>query len=206
MLTFKFNFIKLIKVLNLGRRIKNKMVVKKLIVDENSKYFNNANMKYREFPSIFKQIRNYATIIAFDAPEEFRLGNLLEQQISEIIKNAVVHGNKKDPNKKVRVWWEFNKERRMARIIVEDEGEGFQDLEKWNEFNEKRTKYFLENNFEEMLKYISYRTDKSTDLDGGNALFAALEFWNGGMIYNNKKNKVVCVKYYTDEELKKGKN
>lgn len=176
--------------------------IRKLIVDENSPYFNVNGMKYREFPSKYKQIRNYATIIAFDAPEEFKLGNLLEQQISEIIKNAVVHGNKRDPNKKVKVWWEFNKEKKMARIIVEDEGEGFKDLEKWNEFHEKRTKCFLENNFEEMLKYISYRTPQSTELDGGNALFAAVEFWNGGMIYNNKKNKVVCVKFYTNEELK----
>jgi hypothetical protein len=178
------------------------MKVKKLIVNESSPYFNTNGMKYREFPSNYRQIRNYATIIAFDAPEEFRLGNLLEQQISEIIKNAVVHGNKKDPNKKVRVWWDFDRKKKMARIIVEDEGEGFKDLEKWNEFNEKRTKCFLENNFEEMLKYISYRTESSTEVDGGNALFAAIEFWNGGMIYNNKKNKVVCVKFYTDNELK----
>lgn len=183
-----------------------KIKPRKLKVDENSPYFNSAKMRYREFPSKYRQIRNYATIIAFDAPEEFKLGNLLEQQISEIIKNAVVHGNKKDPLKKVKVWWEFNKLKRMARIIVEDEGEGFKNLEDWNEFQEKRTKYFIENNFEEMLKYISYKTEESSELDGGNALFAAVEFWNGGMIYNNKKNKVVCVKYYTDSELKRDNN
>ncbi len=176
------------------------MEVKKLIVDENSPFFDTKGMKYMEFPSKFKQIRNFATIVAFDAPEEFKMKNLLEQQISEVIKNAVVHGNKNDPNKKVKVWWEFNKEKKMARIIVEDEGEGFQDLEKWNKFNEQRMKYFYENNFDEMLKYISYRTEKSTELDGGNSLFAAVEFWNGGMIYNNKKNKVVCVKFYDGTE------
>ncbi len=181
------------------------MEIRKLIVDENSPYFNTDGMKYREFPSIFKQIRNYATIVAFDAPEEFRLGNLLEQQISELIKNAVVHGNKKDPKKKVRVWWEFNKEKKMARVIVEDEGEGFKNLEDWNRFQEQRMKCFLEGRFDEMMKYLSYRTPESTELDGGNALFAAVEFWNGGMIYNNKKNKVVAVKFYTDKELEESK-
>jgi len=177
------------------------MSVRKLIVDENSKYFKTDGMKFREFPSKFNQIRNYATIIAFDAPEKFKMKNLLEQQISEIIKNAIVHGNKRDPNKKIRVWWKFDEKKRMAHIIVEDEGEGFKDLEKWNEFNEKRMKYFKENNFEKMLEYISYKTEKSTELDGGNALFAAVEFWNGGMIYNNKKNKVACVKFYSESEL-----
>ncbi len=176
--------------------------IRKLLVDEHSKYFDIKGMKYREFPSKYKQIRNYATIIAFDSPEEFKMGNLLEQQISEVIKNAIVHGNKNDKNKKVKVWWEFNRKKKMVRIIVEDEGEGFKNLEEWNEFNAKRTKCFLENKFDEMLQYISYRTDESTEVDGGNALFAAIEFWNGGMIYNNKRNKVVCVKIYSENDVK----
>jgi len=180
--------------------------IRKLLVDENSPYFNTKGMKYREFPSRYKQIRNYATIIAFDAPEVFKMGNLLEQQISEVIKNAIVHGNKKDVKKKVKVWWDFNIKKNMVRIIVEDEGEGFKNLEQWNEFNEKRTRCFLENKFDEMLQYISYRTDNSTEVDGGNALFAAIEFWNGGMIYNDKKNKVVCVKFYNENDLKGNKN
>ncbi len=177
------------------------MSLKKLIVDENSPYLRTAGLKFREFPSKFNQIRNYATIVAFDAPNMFRLKNLLEQQISEIIKNAVIHGNKKDPGKKVRIWWKYDKKQKTARIVVEDEGEGFKDLEKWNEFNAKRTKYFMENNFEEMLKYISYRTETSTELDGGNALFAAVEFWNGGIAYNSKKNRIACVKIYKESDF-----
>lgn len=177
------------------------MKAKRLIVDGNSPFFNTANTKFRVFPSKFGQIRNYATIVVFEAPEGFKLRNLLEQQISEIIKNAVVHGNKKDPEKKIKVWWEFNTEKKTARIIVEDEGDGFQNLEHWNEFNIKRTECFMSNNFEEMLNYISYRTDASSELDGGNSLFAAVEFWNGGMVYNEKKNKVACVKHYSQDEL-----
>ena len=58
----------------------------------------------------------------------------------------------------------------------------------------------MENNFDKMLEFISYRTEKSSELDGGNALFAAVEFWNGGIIYNDKRNKVACVKIYADNE------
>ncbi len=177
------------------------MNIRRLLVDKNTPFFNTEGMKYKEFPSKFNQIRNYATIVAFDAPDYFKMKNLLEQQISEIIKNAIVHGNKNDPDKIMKIWWEFNKEKKMTRIIVEDEGEGFQELGKWNDFNKKRMKCFYENDFDKMLKYISYKTDKSTDDDGGNALFAAVEFWNGGMIYNTKKNKVVCIKYYSENEI-----
>ncbi len=177
------------------------MQIRRLMVDENTPFFTTEGMKYKEFPSKFNQIRNYATIIAFDAKDSFKMKNLLEQQISEIIKNAIIHGNKQDPDKKVKIRWEFNEEKKMARIIVEDEGEGFQDIGRWNEFHEKRSRCFYENNFEKMLNYISYRTKNSTTEDGGNALFAAVEFWNGGMIFNAKKNKVVCIKYYTKDDL-----
>ena len=37
-----------------------------------------------------------------------------------------------------------------AHLIVEDEGEGFQDLEKWNEFNRKRLECLHNQNFEEL--------------------------------------------------------
>ena len=65
----------------------------------------------------------------YTAPLEIKEINLLEQQISEIIKNAVKHGNKCDQNKKVHVWYSFSPTH--AHLIVEDEGEGFKDLEKW---------------------------------------------------------------------------
>ena len=131
------------------------------------------------------------------APERFKEVNLLEQQLSEIIKNAIKHGNKCDPNKKVKVWYDFNK---RAKIIVEDEGEGIQQLEEWCKFNEERNKCFAEHDFENMEKFVSYRTKTSDDNDGGNALFAALEYWNGGMVWNAKKNKVVVVRFFTEDQ------
>ncbi|MFP4443636.1 MAG: ATP-binding protein, partial [Spirochaetia bacterium] len=105
-------------------------------IDPDSTLFDTEGMFYKEFSSDYRQIRYYTLIVLQKAPSEIKELNLLEQQLSEIIKNAVKHGNKKDPEKKVRIWYKFSSQ--DARIIIEDEGEGFQNIEEWNEFNKKR--------------------------------------------------------------------
>ncbi|MFP4363663.1 MAG: ATP-binding protein [Spirochaetia bacterium] len=151
-------------------------------------------MFYKEFPSDFRQIRYFTLLIVQKAPPEIKELNLLEQQISEIIKNAVKHGNKNDPSKKVKVWYSFSTNH--AHLIVEDEGEGFQGLEAWNEFNRKRIECFQKQDFEELGNYVSFRTKQSDDNDGGNAMFAALEYWDGGLVFNEKKNAIAVLKTY----------
>mgnify|MGYP006052180869 FL=1 len=42
----------------------------------------------------------------------------------------------------------------------------------------------------------SFKTKESDSQDGGNALFAALEYWNGGFVYNGKRNAVAMLKKY----------
>lgn len=86
----------------------------------------------------------------------------------------------------MKVWFSFSKE--SAHLVVEDEGEGFKGIEKWNKFNRKRSELFEARNFEDMAEYISYRTEESDAFDGGNALFAAVEYWDGGVIFNDKRN------------------
>jgi hypothetical protein len=81
----------------------------------------------------------------------------------------------------------------MVHLIVEDEGNGFRDLEKWNVFNRKRLECIEKGNFEALGNYLSFRSADSDNLDGGNALFAALEYWNAGVVFNEKRN-VVAVK------------
>jgi len=44
--------------------------------------------------------------------------------LTEIIMNAIVHGNKENPQKKVRVYVEYDD--KVMRIAVTDEGEGFE--------------------------------------------------------------------------------
>ena len=168
--------------------------IKELRSDGSDPVFDKTNMLFKEFPSDFRQIRYFTLLIVQSAPLEIKEINLLEQQISEVIKNAVKHGNECDTSKKVRVWYSFSPTH--AHIIVEDDGEGFKDLEKWNEFNRKRLDCLHTQNFEQLSEYVSFRTQKSDDHDGGNALFAALEYWNGGFVYNDKRNGVAMLKRF----------
>jgi serine/threonine-protein kinase RsbW len=167
---------------------------KTIAVDENSPFFVKEGMFYKKFSSDFRQIRYYTLLIIQKAPAGIREINLLEQQISEIIKNGIKHGNRMDPQKSIHVWFSFSDAE--ARLIVQDEGKGFQRLEEWNRFNHKRTECFTQQNFEEMEQYVSFRTEDSDDMDSGNALFAALEYWNGGVVFNRKKNCVAVSKTF----------
>jgi hypothetical protein len=83
-----------------------------------------------------------------------------------------------------------------VRFIVEDEGEGFKRLKEWNEFYVRRQAALFTRDFELFLKLSSYRGPESDESDGGNSLIAALEFWNGGMIYNDARNKVGVVRWF----------
>lgn len=168
--------------------------IKEIKINPKSELFNNEGMFYKELKSDFRQIRYYTLLIVQKAPVEIKGINLLEQQISELIKNAIKHGNNCDPSKIVKVWYSFTNEK--AHLIIEDQGKGFKELENWNNFNKKRNEYFKTQNFEEMEKYISYRTEKSDENDGGNALFAAVEYWNGGVVFNEKRNCIVVLKIF----------
>ena len=69
-------------------------------------------------------------------------------------------------------------------------------FEKWNDFNRHRLECLHKSNFEELANYVSFRSKESDDQDGGNALFAALEYWNGGFVYNDKRNGVAMLKKF----------
>jgi hypothetical protein len=166
-------------------------------VDDTSPLFNKTDMEYEEFPSDFSRIRLYATWLIRSAPPGVWEFSLLEQQISEIIKNAIKHGNKNDINKKIKIWYKLTA--KMVHLIVEDEGEGFKDLEKWNEFNRKRLQYIHEQNFNDLGKYVSFQSADSDNYDGGNALFAAVEYWNGGFVFNEKRNAVAMKKFFNNK-------
>lgn len=167
----------------------------KLVVDDKSPLFDSSDARYQEFASDLQLTRDYTRKLILDVQESvgtFPLG-VLEEQVSEIVKNAIKHGNRCDPEKKVRVWYSASKE--AFKIIVEDEGPGFTNLEEWNEFNTNRVKALSSGNMEEMMKYIQYKGPDSHEDDGGNSLFAALEYWDSGLVYNSQKNKVAAIKY-----------
>jgi serine/threonine-protein kinase RsbW len=168
--------------------------LKLIQIDDSSPLFDTSDMVCKEFPSDFRQIRNFTLQIVQEAPMEIKELNLLEQQISEVIKNAVKHGNKCDPRKTVKVWYRFSSDE--ARIIVEDQGEGFHGIEQWNDFNRKRMEYLLEDDFTHLADYVAFRTETSDDADGGNALFAAVEYWNGGYVFTARRNCVAARKIF----------
>lgn len=170
------------------------LIIRKLIVDDHNELFDARGMQYREFASDLMMVRKYAARILEDCPRMFREDGLLEQQLSEIIKNGIKHGNRCDPAKKLRVWFDL---RKRARFIVEDEGEGFINLEDWNEFFAQRQIALYHEDFDRFLELASYRGPRSTEEDGGNSLIAALEYWNGGMIYSAGRNKVGVVRWFT---------
>jgi serine/threonine-protein kinase RsbW len=169
------------------------LIIRKLIVDDMNELFDAHGMRHLEFPSDFSRIREYTATVLTDCPVPFREGNLLEQQLSEIIKNGIKHGNRCDPKKKLRVWYDL---RKRARFIVEDEGSGFLELNEWNDFYRKRQTALFKEDFDEFLALASYRGANSDDEDGGNSLIAALEYWNGGMIYNETRNKIGVVRWF----------
>ncbi len=170
------------------------LIVRKLIVDDRNELFDAQGMRYVEYPSDLGLVRKYAADVLTGCPEAFLEGNLLEQQLSELIKNGIKHGNGSDPSKTIRIWYDL---RHRARFIVEDEGPGFVDLDLWNDFFRRRQTALFEQDFDTFLDLASYRGPKSDELDGGNSLIAALEYWNGGMIYNGRRNKVGVVRWFS---------
>ena len=66
-------------------------------VERDSPLFQKKGMFHKKFASDFRQISYYTLVVVQKAPPEIKEINLLEQQISELIKNAVKHGNKRDP-------------------------------------------------------------------------------------------------------------
>jgi serine/threonine-protein kinase RsbW len=165
-----------------------------IIVDDKHRLQKTEGMYHKTFYIDFAQIRRLSNLIANEAPSEIQEINMLEQQISEIIKNGVKHGNHNDKAKALKVWFSFSTTH--AHLVVEDEGEGFQELEAWNAFYQKKLDCYARHDFDEMMNYLSFRTDSSDESDGGNAMFAAVEYWNDGVVLNSARNRVAVRKTF----------
>ncbi len=164
------------------------------VINDDNVLWNTDSMNYKEYKSDIGQIKEYAQDVLNHCNIDETDDRILELQISEFIKNAIRHGNQLDINKKVKIWFNINND--FAKIIVEDEGEGFQELGKWNDFNKKRIKCIDEKDIMNALHYASYKTERSVENDGGIFLFSALEYWDSGLIFNSKKNKIFVMKYF----------
>jgi len=165
-----------------------------ILIRDDHDLLSRKDMHYTVFPSDYRQIRYFTLMLVQHSRPKSDERLLLEQQVSEIIKNAIKHGNGCDPSKQVKVWHRFTSTE--ARLIVEDEGPGFKDIEKWNIFNAKRQKYIDAEDYTGLINYVSWRTKKSDSYDGGNAMFAALEYWDLGVVYTEKRNTVAVGKAF----------
>ena len=85
------------------------LIIRKLIVDDRNELFDAQGMKYAEFPSDLAQVRQYSAEILRGCPEPFLEEFLLEQQLSELLKNGIKHGNGSDPSRLIRVWYDLRK-------------------------------------------------------------------------------------------------
>ncbi len=162
--------------------------------DEHNSLFDKTFLNYRCFPSDYTMVRNYTLSLVEDTPIEDDERALLEQQISEMIKNAIKHGNNCDTSKHIHIWYLFGPS--FAHFIIEDEGDGFQELERWNDFNRHRLESLESRDFEMLENFVSFKTQNSDDTDGGNALFAALEYWNEGIFLNGKRNALAMYRTF----------
>ena len=106
-----------------------------LIVNGRSELFQKNGFEYREFSSNPEAVRFESLLIVQTVPDYIPDQNLLEQQISELLLNAIVHGNDCDPQKYVRVWYDCRDT--VFSMIIQDEGNGFQDIELWNRWCKK---------------------------------------------------------------------
>ena len=65
-----------------------------------------------------------------------------------------------------------------------------------NEFNSKRNDCLSEQDYEKLADFVAFRTEASDDNDGRNAMLAALEYWNEGVVFTEKANCVAVGKTF----------
>ena len=66
----------------------------------------------------------------------------------------------------------------------------------WFVRNRRRTECFLRQDFEAMAEFVSFHTPDSDEHDSGNALFAAVEYWDRGVVFNRARNAVAVAKSF----------
>jgi len=176
--------------------------MKELQINDTHPLFERTGMNYQVFPSDFRQIRYFTLLIIQRSRTRSDERLLLEQQASEVIKNAIKHGNNCDTSKHIHVWYKFSESE--SKMIVQDEGAGFQEIEKWNLFHRKRQEYIKKADWTALASYASWKTTKSDISDGGNSLFAAVEYWDLGVVYTSARNTIAVGKRMNDTLLVTG--
>jgi len=178
-----------------------------VVIDRFLPYKMNMEFKYEsrpEFGGKKSRINEVLTTImkridALPAMSE-EISYELQTVLDELVSNAVFHGNKEDPNKKVYINFEATDE--MIKIEIEDEGEGF-DVKKIMEDSPQTEEEFLASmfNFNESIEedkcfFIeSFDTDSDLLKEYGRGIFITKRLVDK-LYYNEKGNKVTIIKKY----------
>jgi len=172
-----------------------KVDIKQININENSTLFEKAGLQCKTFYVGIVQIQKVMQTLFAGVRMEKEEQEHLEHQVYEILKNAVKHGNKGKWWKPLKIWYRINES--AAHFIIEDKGKGFQQLEQWNELFKQRAICYQQKDRQNLKKYRAFRTEASDKSDRGTALFSAIEYWNGGIVFNEKRNTVAIKLYFS---------
>ncbi len=155
---------------------------------------------FKQIPSKHLLIRYYSMQIVQTLPiKQIHEKKLLEQQISELLQNAIIHGNKNREELNVSIRYAFKES--VFTILIKDEGNGFNELEHWNKWKKKRTELEAAGKTEEFELFAVYqkRGSYASEYSGGTGLFSAAEYWNKGFIFSSEGNTITASKsFYPD--------
>lgn len=79
------------------------------------------NSKFEELNKLDPFVQELKEWANFDEEDS----NRIMLTLSEAVNNAIMHGNKEDPDKEVQIETKLNRNNQVLKITVEDEGEGF---------------------------------------------------------------------------------
>jgi hypothetical protein len=163
---------------------------KLLKIEDDSNLLDVTGLQYKEFQTSRNQIKFYTLKILQTIPIDCKETALLTQQVTELLLNAAEHGNHWNETLLIKVWYGFTAT--IFRLIVQDQGTGFRDIERWNQWNLKRDECIRTRNFREMENYIGYRpmmvAQAKNGGSGGISLFGAVEYWDGGIVFSSSGN------------------
>ncbi|MBN2440683.1 MAG: STAS domain-containing protein [Spirochaetales bacterium] len=168
--------------------------IRQIEIDDEHELFDKSGLEYKRFFLSPDKIRRASSFLACTMPIYFGEINQLEQQSHELLKNAVKHGNKGKMWKPIKVW--YSTCTNYAHIIIEDTGKGFREIEEWNEFYRQRMLCCHHRDYKRLLHFLSFRTEISDKTDTGTAFFSAIEYWNKGIVFNEKRNAVAVKRMF----------
>ena len=88
-------------------------MVKQIKINSKHPVFKRKDMVTREYSSNYNKVKDIAEDIIKDIGKKYKEGQLLRYEVTEIVKNAILHGNKMDKKKNIKVSTLLNKKNKL---------------------------------------------------------------------------------------------